>query len=137
MKTAAWQFHLQTLAAGEIAAYGDAAFIKQSDGKTYKGVSGTGYVFIGTFAENVDASSAGPLGSVDQDVNVDFMKERTILWRANAGDITTANRGSQAYFTDAATVTAVSSGHTKAGLILAVDATFGVAFAVDSFTSEV
>lgn len=138
MRTELWRFHQMTLKSGSVANRGDAAFIEQASGKVVPGLAaGAGYVFIGPFAENVDASASGPLGAVDQPVNVDFMHEKAILWRTNAGDVTSANIGSYGYFTDAQTVTAVAAGHTKAGLILAVDATYGVAVAVDSLTSEV
>ena len=137
MKVEAWRFHQMTLAATNLATQGQAAAINQATGKVVPMAAGTGFVFIGQFAETVDATASGPLGAVDQPVNVDFLHERSIMWFANAGDITAANIGSYSYFTDSQTVTAVATAHSKAGLILAVDATKGVAVATESLSAEV
>jgi len=137
LRTERWSYKQFTLAATKKAYKGGLAAIKQADGKVYPAVSASGYVFIGVFAEQVDATSSGPLGAVDQPVNVDLLRERTILWRANDGTITASNVGSYCYFSDDLTVSLNSTTQSKAGLILAVDATFGVAFAVESLSAEV
>lgn len=127
-----WEYRQFTLKAGQIAYKNAAAAIKTADGKVYAAVSATGYKFLGVFAETVDASSAGPLGSVDQPVNVDLLRERTVLWRANDGTITSANIGSSCYFSDDLTVSLNSTNQPLAGTILAVDSVYGVAFEVGS-----
>jgi hypothetical protein len=129
-----WKYRQFTLKAGQIAYKGGSAVIKLADGKVYPGPSATGYShFLGVFAEQVDASSAGPLGSVDQPVNVDLLKERVVLWRANDGTITAANVGSNCYLSDDQTVSLNSTNQPLAGTILAVDTVLGVAFAVEGF----
>ncbi len=126
-----WSYRQFTLKAGQIAYKGGAVALKTADGKVYPGPSASGYKFLGVFAETVDASSAGPLGSVDQPVNVDLLKERCILWRAQDGTITAANVGSTCYMSDDATVSLNSTSQSAAGTIMAVDATYGVAFEVE------
>lgn len=136
-----WKHRLFTLKAGQIAYSGGLAMIKQTsagnDGKVYAGPSASGYILLGVFDETVDASSAGPLGSVDQPVNVDLLRERTVLWRANDGTIVAADVGSKCYVSDDNTVSLNSTTQSVAGMILAIDATYGVAFEVGAFASEV
>lgn len=131
IKQERWKYRQFTLKAGQIAYKGATAVIKTSDGKIYAAASASGFKFLGVFAENVDASSAGPLGSVDQPVNVDLLKERQILWRAQDGTITAANIGSTCYMSDDQTVSLNSSSQSAAGTIVAVHATYGVAFEVE------
>jgi hypothetical protein len=133
VSTERWSYRQFTLQAGQIAYKGGTALLKTADGKVYTAVSGAGYSrLLGIFAEHKDASSAGPLGSVDQPVNVDLLKERTLLWRANDGTITAANVGSNCYVSDDQTVSINSTNQSLAGVILAVSTVYGVAFEVEN-----
>src|SRR5258706_8649712 len=68
-----WRLHQFTLKANETAFRGGLAVIKQSDAKCYAGVSGTGYVPIGLFAEDKTSTA-------DALVNVDLLTEKTLVW---------------------------------------------------------
>ena len=94
--------------------------------------SGTNnFVPLGIFAETID-NSAATTGGATMLCDVDFLKEKTVLWRANAGNITAAgNLFGPCYYLDDQTVTATAGSNTKAGTVLAVDSVLGVAFEVE------
>lgn len=116
-----WKHKQFTAKGGQHIYQGDAVCIKTADGKVYPGPSATGYKFLGIADEEFNEAADGL-------VNVDLMKERTVLWRANDGTITAANIGSTCYFSDPNTVSLNSTNQPKGGTILAVDTTLGVAF---------
>jgi len=95
-------------------------------GKVTKGQASATLVFLGVFAETVD-NTANVAGAV---VDVDFLIEREILWRANDGTIAAVNLFSPCYVLDDQTVTLGGGGHSLAGTILAIDPAMGVAFEV-------
>src|SRR5215472_17593745 len=84
-------------------------------------------LFLGIFAETIDNTANTATTAL---VDVDFMRERTILWRANDGSITSANLFSPCYAVDDQTVSITSTNRAKCGTIVAVDAVLGVAFTV-------
>lgn len=132
IRTERWQYRQFTLKAGQIAYKGASACLNTADGKCYPAAGALATLLtLGVFAETVDASAAGPLGSVDQPVNVDLLRQKTVLWRANDGTIAAANVGSACYYLDDSTVTLTATAHSKAGTILAVDSVLGVAFEVE------
>ena len=93
-------------------------------GVTGAGAAGANDLFLGLFAETIDNTA----GSVPILVNVDFLDEKLVLWRANDGSITAAaNLFADAYVVDDQTVSATSTNRAKLGLIVAVDAVMGVA----------
>jgi hypothetical protein len=92
------------------------------------GAAATGKLFLGQFAETIDNTASTNTNAL---VNVDFLKEKTVLWRDNDGSITAANLFSACYVVDDHTVGASSSGKSKAGVILAVDSVLGVGFEVE------
>lgn len=119
-----WKHKLFTLASGKIAFQGGAAFLNLATSKVEPAASATGYLYLGTFAEKVDASAA------DAPVNVDLVEE--IVTRrfvnATAGDaIAATDVGGIAYFLDDQTVCITPAGRTVAGRIWDVDTTKGVA----------
>jgi hypothetical protein len=124
-----WQFKQFTLKAGETAFKGGLAVIKQSDAKCYAGVSGTGYVAIGEFAETIDNSAS----AVDVLVNVELFEEVTIKWFRNAtssDDVAATDFGKVCYFFDDHSVTITSTSRSIAGLVWGVDSAKGVAVQV-------
>lgn len=125
-----WKLRRFTLKAATKAYKGATAVIELSSGKIKPAVSASSLKFLGVFDETVDATSAGPLGATDQPVNVDLLKERFILWRAQDGTITSANIGTTCYLSDDLTVSLNSTTQSAAGTILGVDSTFGVAFEI-------
>ena len=95
---------------------------------TGAGAAGANDLNLGIFAETIDntANTATTLP-----VTVDFLKEKTLLWRANDGTITAANLFSACYHADNQTVSITSTNRAKAGVIMAVDAVLGVAYEVE------
>jgi hypothetical protein len=122
-----WTHRRFTLKAGTKAWRNGAAVIELSSGKVKPAVSATGLKFLGIFDETIDATSAGPLGSADQPVNVNLIRERWIRWFANDGTIDSADVGSDAYLSDDQTVSLNSTNQCLVGVILEVDTTKGVA----------
>jgi hypothetical protein len=92
---------------------------------TGAGAAGANDLQLGIFAATVD-NTAGTATTLP--VTVDFVKEKTLLWRANDGTITAANLFSACYHVDNQTVSLTATNRAKAGTILAVDAVLGVAF---------
>jgi hypothetical protein len=128
----AWRYKVWTLKAGKIAYQGAAIGFDPSTQKVQPmpdDASGASLLFLGNAVAKVDASSTGPLGSVDQDINVDMLEELTLTWYANAtsGDaVLSDDVGETCYFIDDQTVTVTSSGNPVAGRIWAVDSVKGV-----------
>lgn len=111
---------------------GATAMGRPSTGQLHNAVTGVGAagandIFLGVFAETIDNTS----GSAAVAVTVDFLKEKTLLWRANDGTITAASLFNPCYFADDLTVSTTSTNAAKAGTILAVDAVKGVCFEVE------
>jgi hypothetical protein len=98
------------------------------DARTGASNAGSTDLALGVFAETIDNSANT---NTTLPVTVDFLKEKTILWRANDGSITSANLFATCYYADNQTVSTTSTNAPKAGTILAVDAILGVAFEVE------
>jgi hypothetical protein len=96
------------------------------------GAAGAGAtdLFVGIFAETIDNSSV-TAGGATQLVTVDFLKEKTILYRANDGSITAANIFQACYAADDQTASLTSTNSAKLGTILKVDSVLGVGFEVE------
>jgi hypothetical protein len=109
---------------------GGTAIGDPSTGTVVPGAVATGKLFLGIFAEQIDNTGSTNTTAL---VNVDFIYERTVLWRDNDGSITSANLFSPCYVVDDHTVGASSSGKSAAGTIVAVDTTLGVGFVVGGF----
>ncbi len=123
-----WRNRVLTLKSGEKAYLGGIALGDPSTGKVLNGASATGKLFLGLFAESVDASATG--FNADSDVNVDFMQEITAGWFANDGGITIADRFNPAYVADDQTVSKTSTNRSLMGTILDVDSIDGVLVAI-------
>lgn len=117
-----WRYKQFTLKANETAFKGGLACVKQSDGKVYAGVAGSGYVALGLFAEDLTSTS-------DALVNVDLVEEKTLVWFNNpstsSDQVQATDFGKVCYFNDDNSVTMNSSSKSIAGLVWAVDATKG------------
>jgi hypothetical protein len=127
-----WKFHQFLLKANQTAFKGGIACIKQSDGKCYAGVLGSGYVIIGLFAESTQlAGASGP--SVDTLVNVELFREvqLTLFDNATSGDAVnvgtatapTTDFGKDTYFFDDHSVSITSTSSSKAGRVWRCDST--------------
>lgn len=118
-----WTYHLFPLTVGTKAWKGGIAVLDTATGKVKPGVTGTGLLYIGRFAESVDASAA------EKPVNVDLSPEIEVVWWNNdtGGAITATMVGGPAYVLDDQTVTATATGRSLAGRVWAVDALRGVA----------
>jgi len=122
-----WNRRLMPLKAGAKAYKGGTACIDTVSQTVVPGKASTTLLFLGVFAETIDNST----GATTTPVNVDFLKEKTILWRANDGSISATALGIAAYALDDQTLTATSSGNSKMGTVLAVDSVLGVAIEVE------
>ncbi len=121
-----WKYKQFTLKSGETAFKNGLAVVKQADGKVYAGVSGSGYVAIGYFAEDLSPSA-------DALVNVELFEEINITWFRNAtssDDVAATDFGKVCYFFDDHSVTITSSSRSVCGLVWGVDSTRGVAVQV-------
>ncbi len=120
-----WRFKQFTAKASETAFKGGLACLKQSDGKVYAGVAGSGYVALGLFAETKTSAS-------DFTVNVDLLEEKHLVWFDNATNVSTSDAvaatdfGKICYFFDDHSVTITSTSRSTAGIVWGVDATKGV-----------
>jgi hypothetical protein len=85
---------------------------------------------LGVFDETID-NTGQTAGGATALVNVNFLREKTVLWRDNDGSITSASLFADAYLVDDHTV--ASTGSAVFGRILAVDAVLGVAVEVPNF----
>lgn len=115
VRQSTWKFRQLTLKSGENVNQGAMAFGDPSTGKVIEGVSSASKVFLGVFAESKDATAG------DTPVNVDFLTERTVLYRANDGGITNADRFNDCYAVDDNTVSKTSTSRTRVGMIVDVD----------------
>lgn len=112
---------------------GTTAMGRPSTGTVFPAVTGSGNagandIFLGVFAATVDNSS---FTATTLPVTVDFLKEKTLLWRVNDGSITAASLFNPCYFVDNQTVSTTSTNHAKAGTIMAIDSVLGVCFEVE------
>jgi hypothetical protein len=125
-----WRNKQLTLKSGEKAVKGCAAIGDPATGKMWGGGSHSTGLFLGHFAETVDASSTGT--NADTETNVDFLDELKIVWLDNDGSITIANRFAKSYLVDNHQVALTDGGGTRplAGTIMAVDSVLGVGVAV-------
>jgi hypothetical protein len=92
---------------------------------TGAGAAGANDLYLGIFNESVDNSANA---GTTLPVTINFVKEVTILWRANDGSITAANLFNPCYAVDDQTVSATATNRPKVGNILAVDPILGVGF---------
>lgn len=124
-KVETWKFKVFTLKSGTKGYKGGDCCLDTATGKVVPGTAALGLVFIGMFAETVDATSG------DLPVNVDLMREVTLEWLDNdtAGTPISGTTGIQgpAYILDDHTVTAVPAVNSFAGIVWAVDTARGVA----------
>jgi len=125
-----WRNHQLPLGAAKKAYKGATALGDPATGTVIPGATATGKLVLGVFAEQIDNSANTNTTAL---VNVDFLFERTVLWRANDGSITSSNLFSPCYVVDDQTVGASSSGKSAAGTIVAVDSVLGVAYVVGGF----
>jgi hypothetical protein len=119
-----WNYKEFTLASGNVAYKGGIACLDLSTGKVEPGHVESDLLVIGSFAENVDATSADKL------VNVELGKEIEVRWYANhsGGDaVASTDIGKLCYVQDDQTVTITSTGRSVAGRVWAVSSTDGVA----------
>jgi len=118
-----WTYKEFTLASGNIAYQGGAAFYNMATNKVVPGQASSTLVYIGTFVDKVDASAA------DKTVNVHLIEEVVITYFANAtaGDAVAATDVMKdCYFLDDQTVTITRAAHVVAGRVWVVDSTKGV-----------
>lgn len=118
-----WTYHLFTLAVGNKAFKNGLACIDLSTGKCEPGHIESDLVYIGKFAETIDASLA------EASVNVNLGMEIEVEWWNNdtVSPVLAASLLSTAYILDDQTVSADGSGRSAAGRVWAVDALKGVA----------
>jgi len=112
-----WTYHLFNLAVGNKALKNGMACIDLSTGKCEPGHAESDLVYIGKFAETVDASLA------ETPVNVNLGMEIEVEWWANdtISPVLAASLLSTAYILDDQTVSADGSGRSVAGRVWAVD----------------
>lgn len=124
-KVETWKTKQFKLTSGTKAYKGGDCCLVLATGQVQPGAAGTGLVFIGMFAETIDATSAAQL------VNVDLMREVTLEWLDNdtAGTPVSGTTGilGPCYILDDHTVTAVPTVNSLAGVVWAVDSAKGVA----------
>lgn len=94
------------------------------------GAGGAGDIFLGIFAETID-NSAATAGGATLPVTVDFLKEKSVLYRANDGTFVAATAFNPCYAADDQTVSTTSTNAPKLGTVLKVDSVLGVAFEVE------
>lgn len=122
------------LAPGKKAYKGATAVGRPSTGYVYPSIPASGAtsdVFLGLFAETID-NSANTATTLN--VTVDFLKEKTLLWRGNdpgGGAIVATSRFNACYALDDQTVSTTTTNAQKMGIILDVDSVLGVAFEVE------
>lgn len=118
-----YRFRQYTLKAGTIAYQHGAAFLDPKTNIVEPVTTKPGMIYLGLFAEKVDATAAAAL------VNVDMIDE--VKTHRFANDVTNAiaatDVGQIAYFVDDQTVSIVGAGRSVAGRIWDVHATKGVA----------
>lgn len=125
-----WTRHQLPLAPAKKAYKNGTAMGRPSTGTVFPAVTGAGAagandIILGVFAETIDNTANTGTTAL---VNVDFLYERTVLWRSNDGSITATSLFNKCYAVDDQTVSATSTNRAEAGTILAVDSVLGVAF---------
>lgn len=112
---------------------GATAFGRPSTGFVYPakpgaGAAGANDIMLGVFHETID-NTAGTATTLP--VTVDFIREKTLLWRANdpgAGAIVATDRFNPCYALDDQTASKTTTNAAKLGTIVDVDSVLGVAF---------
>ena len=120
---AKWKKKVFTLSVGHKAFKHGRAALDLATLEVVPAESSPGLLSLGSFLDEVDATS------VAKPVGVEFDKELTLEWFANATstDAVTANDvGKLCFFLDDQTVTITPSGRSKAGRVWAVDSAKGV-----------
>lgn len=121
MSEAAWTYHDFVLTNLVLAEQGKLACLDTSTGKVTKGGVSTTLIPIGWFAETLT-------GDGTKKISVRLFREVCAAWWDNGGGTpaVATDVGSECYINDDTTVTMTSAGRSKAGRILAVDASKGV-----------
>jgi len=123
-----WTRKQLVLATGSTVYQGGMAVGDSATGTVKKAAAGVAtMVMLGVFAESIANSAAGAL------VNVDFLKEKTIIWMDQDADNPVTTLFTPCYFTTDHTVgsSSNSGANAKAGTVLAIDSVLGVAFDVE------
>lgn len=119
--TADWRYKRFTLTSGSIAYKSGAAFLNLATGKVVPALqAAAGHLFLGVFAEQVNATSG------DKPVNVDLGTEVNLMYFVNSGPILATDVGKLCYFDDDQTVVLAAGTRQLAGRVLDVDARKGV-----------
>jgi hypothetical protein len=118
-----WIKHQFTLKSGTKAWKGGKCVISPGTGKVIPAVAGVGYTEIGTFDEDIDATSADAL------VNVNLNRQLTLEYWVNSGTnaIAATDLGAIAYSEDDNVVGISPVGYSPAGRIWGLDSVRGVA----------
>jgi hypothetical protein len=121
------------LAPAKKAYKGATAMGRPSTGYVYPAVTGAGAagandLFLGYFAETVD-NSANTATTLS--VTVDFVREKTLLWRAQDGTLAATDRFNSVYAADDQTVSKTSTNAPPLGKMIDIDAVLGVCFEVE------
>jgi hypothetical protein len=116
-----WGYHLYTLKSGVLAEKGKMAAIDTADGSVTKGATSTTLIPLGIFAETLT-------GNGTLQIQVELFEEIVGRWWNNdtGAAVTAAMLGQACYIKDDQTVTSLSTGASKAGTVMAVDAIKGV-----------
>jgi hypothetical protein len=106
---------------------------RPSTGYVYPAVKGSGAagandIFLGVCNDTVDNSAAT---ATTMTVTVNFIKEKSLMWRTNDGSITASTRFNPIYAADDNTVSTTSTNAPKLGVCLDVDATLGACFEIE------
>ncbi len=121
LDTASWRFKRFTLTSGSVAWKSGAAFLNLATGKVVPALqAAAGYLFLGTFAEAVNATAG------DKPVNIDLGTEIELAYFVNSGPILATDIGKLCYFDDDQTVVLAAGTRQLAGRVLDVDARKGV-----------
>lgn len=118
-----WTYRQFSLASGNLAYKNGICCADLSTGKVEPGHAEADLLYIGTFAEQVDATS------VEKLVNVNLGQEIEIEWFANSGTfpVLAANTFGLCFIEDDQTVSLAAAGRAVAGRIWGVDSLKGVA----------
>src|SRR5690606_36551469 len=93
-----WGYRRFTLSSGTRSYENGAACLDLATGEVVPAISAMGLIFIGTFAESVDATLAA------KNVNVRLGLEKELEWWANGSAIVATDAGKICFFEDDATV---------------------------------
>jgi hypothetical protein len=121
VRQANWGDQVFVLKSGEVAEKGHLACLDTATGQVVNGAAATGIVPLGIYRETLTGDGA-------KRVNIKLFDEIIAYWWDNdAGDPADAtDLLKNCYVLDSGTVTMTSTGHSLAGLILAVDPVKGV-----------